>query len=553
MLFLAPVWAQQPADGFSQELLRQQERERALRQQQATTPDVRFEHPLTVASAALPANEQPCFPIHRIALTGEAAEQFQWALQAANPPSDPATGRCLGIAGINLTMKRIQNAIIARGFVTTRILAAPQDLSGGLLTLTVVPGRIRTIQFAPEADPGGTAWNAVPARPGDLLNLRAIEQALENFKRVPTAEADIRILPAAAADAGPGESDLAIVWRQRPPIRMSFTLDDAGSEGSGKTQAGATLSLDNLGPWNDLFYLNLGRGVLNGGGKGTDSWAAHYSVPLGYWLLGATISSYDYYRAVAGDSQTYIYSGSSQNAELQLKRLLYRDAVRKAGAGLRGWSRQSRNYIDDTEVEIQRRRMAGWELSFNYRQFIGAAAVDGSLAYRRGTGALRALPAPEEAFGEGTSRLRLVNADLQLAWPLQLGGQRLRYLGSWRGQWNDTPLVPQDRFAIGGRYTVRGFDGELALVGERGWLIRNDLGLALGNSGQEIYLGLDYGRVGSPTSRWQAGKHLAGGVVGWRGGYRGWFWDAFVGRPINKPRTFVTNDATAGFHLSWSY
>ena len=31
-------------------------------------------------------------------------------------------------------------------------------------------------------------------------------------------------------------------------------------------------------------------------------------------------------------------------------------------------------------------------------------------------------------------------------------------------------------FSIGGRYTVRGFDGEASLMGERGWLLRNDIG-----------------------------------------------------------------------------
>lgn len=53
---------------------------------------------------------------------------------------------------------------------------------------------------------------------------------------------------------------------------------------------------------------------------------------------------------------------------------------------------------------------------------------------------------------------------------------RYVYSGLIRAQWNRTPLTPQDRFAIGGRYTVRGFDGETSLMGERGWLLRNDIG-----------------------------------------------------------------------------
>jgi hemolysin activation/secretion protein len=133
-----------------------------------------------------------------------------------------------------------------------------------------------------------------------------------------------------------------------------------------------------------------------------------------------------------------------------------------------------------------------------------------------------------------------------------LGSQRWRYIGNWRAQWNQSPLVPQDRFAIGGRYTVRGFDGELSLTGEHGWLIRNDLGWTVGG-GQELYLGADVGHVGGPSTRWQLGQNLAGAVLGLRGGWRGFAWDAFVGAPISKPQGFRTASPTTGFNLSWSY
>ena len=166
-------------------------------------PDERLPRPVPALPGRLPQHEQPCFPIAQIRLDGEEAERFHWALREGDPADDRATGRCLGSAGINVVMARIQNAIIARGFVTTRILARPQDLKTGTLVLTVVPGRIRDIRYAPGTSLKATAWNAVPARRGELLNLRDIEQALENFKRVPTVEADIQIVPAEGSMPGP--------------------------------------------------------------------------------------------------------------------------------------------------------------------------------------------------------------------------------------------------------------------------------------------------------------------------------------------------------------
>ncbi|MDN8661024.1 ShlB/FhaC/HecB family hemolysin secretion/activation protein [Stenotrophomonas indicatrix] len=554
------VAAQQVGDPGAQELLRQQERERVLREQQESRPDVRLESSQGEQGERLPTQEQPCVRIDRIVLDGEGAKGFQWALAAADPREDPASGRCLGTEGINVVMKRVQNAIIARGYVTTRVLSAPQDLNTGTLTLSVVPGRFREAVFT-EADGRHPAIaNALPIRSGDLLNLRDIEQGLENLQRVPTVTADIKIAPADGEGAAPGQSDLNIDWKQRSPVRASLTLDDAGSQGTGKLQANATLSLDNPLGLNELFYVSAGRGVFNGKGKDTNSWTAHYDVPYGYWLFGATASAYDYSQTVVGAYESYDYSGRSGNAEARVDRLLLRNAKTKLGIYGRGWQRTSKNYIDDTEIEVQRRRTSGWELGLTHKQFIGAATLDATLAYRRGTGAFHALRSPEEMAQawdptlplEGTSRMKVITADAQFSVPFQLGKQRLRYTAAWRAQWNRTPLSPQDRFAIGGRYTVRGFDGESSLSGERGWSLRNDLSLGIGG-GQEFYVAADYGRIGGPSAQWQSGRDLAGMALGLRGGWQQLSWDGFVGSALHKPSNFPTDYTTFGFSLAWRY
>jgi len=548
-----------PADAANQEFLRQQERERVLRRQQEQRPDVRLQPEAIAAANFLSVDESPCFPIEQILLEGNAAEKFQWALAAANQTEDGADdvaiGRCLGTQGINLVMRRVQNALVRRGYVTARVLAEPQDLALGTLKLTLIPGRIRSIRFAPGTNARATQWNAVPAAPGDLLNLRDIEQALENFKRVPTAEADIQVIPAEGVDAQPGDSDLVIQWKQGLPFRFSVSADDAGAKATGKYQGGATISLDHVLTLNDQGYVSFNHDLEGDGADqdGTRGFIAHYSVPFGYWLLGFTTSSNRYHQTVVGASQDYMYSGESRNSEIKLSRLVYRDAVRKTILSLGGWQRSSKNFIDDTEVKVQHRRMAGWDLGAAHREFIGTATLDLNAKYRRGTGAMDALPAPEEAFDEGTSRPKIVMADAQLNVPFVVAEQNLRYTGTWRAQWNQTPLVPQDRFAIGGRYTVRGFDGENLLSADRGWLVRNDLGLALWQTGQELYLGIDHGEVAGRSSETLIGTRLSGGVLGLRGGYKGLAYDLFVGQPLGKPDGFNAVSTVVGFNLNWSF
>ena len=535
---------------------RQQERERAARERQEPRVDV--QPPVTpVVQTRLLAAEKPCFDINKISLGGDAAGSFDWALDALSGPQndDSPMGKCLGAQGINVLLQRAQDALIANGFITSRILAEPQDLKSGTLALTVLPGRIRAIRFAPGTTNRATTANAIPANPGDILNLRNIEQGLENFKRVPTAEADIKIEPAEGENATPGESDLVITYTQGNPFRVTVSADDSGSKGTGKFQGNLTVSYDNWLTLNDLFYISLNKdlGGADVGPRGTRARTVHYSIPFGFWSLAATATAGNYFQTVFGANQDYIYKGTSSTAEVKLSYLVYRDASRKTTLALRGFQRRSNNFIDDTEVEVQKRKVGGWEASVNHREFLGRTSVNGTLSYRRGTGALGSLAAPEEAFGEGTSRFAVVTADANVTAPLSLGSQKLSYSGTWRIQNNRTPLTPQDRLAIGGRYSVRGFDGVGSLSAERGWTVKNEMSMPLGQSGQELYAGLDFGRVGGPSSVNLIGKSLAGTVVGLRGALMGLQYDVFVGAPVRKPEGFKTANRTAGFNLNYSF
>jgi hemolysin activation/secretion protein len=562
LFFLLSDFAQAGAviDRSAQEQFRQQERERLLHGKQESMPDVRLPDNAPVSVfITYPDNEFPCVIISKISLVGEAANLFRFALSEVNQGSNTAIGHCLGTQGINLAMSRVQNAIITKGYVTTRILAAPQDLNSGELQLTVVPGRVNQIQFAEGVTPRATKWNAVPIRNGDILNLRDIEQGLENLKRAATAEADIQIAPVEDVNAKPGASDILIDYRQRFPLRITLSADDAGFDSTGKYQGGVTISGDNLLMLNDLFYVNYNHDLGGGehGKQGSEGHTMHYSLPIGYWLFGFTTSSYDYHQAVAGLNQSYIYSGHSQNSDIKASRLVYRNAINKTYLSLRGFFKKSSNFIDDTEIEVQRRRTAGWEVGFSQNWFLGQSMLDYQLAYRRGTGAMNALKAPEEAFDEGSSRMEILTLDATFSLPYAVqapwGQQNLQYVADIRMQSNFTPLTPQDRFAIGNRYTVRGFDGQLTLSADRGWFLRNDFSAWLGESGQAIYVGLDYGEVGGQSSDLLLGKQLAGGVIGMRGGYRNLSYDIFLGKALKKPWGFETASTAAGFNMNLSF
>ncbi|MDP8782963.1 POTRA domain-containing protein, partial [Serratia marcescens] len=117
-LMAAPEVQDAAAALDAQEQQRQQARERALLEQNTPQADARLSRPEAVLPD-YPVNESPCFTINRLTLVGESAARFQWALDAAAD----AKGRCLGSQGIVLIINKVQNVILAKGYVTTRVMA----------------------------------------------------------------------------------------------------------------------------------------------------------------------------------------------------------------------------------------------------------------------------------------------------------------------------------------------------------------------------------------------------------------------------------------------
>ncbi len=157
-------------------------------------------------------------------------------------------------------MNRVQNAIIAKGYVTTRVLAAPQDLKTGVLQLTIIPGHVGAIRFTPDSSKHISMWNAAPINAGDILNLRDIEQTLENFKRVGSLAITTDTLNGAAGQViSNGALDLTATTANlnngstiAKQISMTTaTLNNQNGEiiqtGTNAANIQATITLDNSG------------------------------------------------------------------------------------------------------------------------------------------------------------------------------------------------------------------------------------------------------------------------------------------------------------------
>ncbi|PRH25948.1 ShlB/FhaC/HecB family hemolysin secretion/activation protein [Burkholderia multivorans] len=538
---------------------RQQEEARE-RERAVTAPGVRSNVTASAGYPALPS-ETPCFRIDRFALDVPDALPASLKSQGASTlPMDRFafarewlehyTGQCIGKQGLDMLVKGLSQAILARGYVTTRVLLPEQDLSTGTLKFSLIPGVIRRVRFAGDKL-RGTWKTAFPTRDGDLLNLRDLEQGLEQMKRVSSQDVSMQIIPADV----PGESDVVLDVKRGKPWSVVASVDNSGTRATGKLQGNLSLGIDNPLGLNDIFNVGVSQDLELGDKRlGSHGWNGFYSIPWGYWT--ATLSAYTstYYQQIAGVNQTFIASGNSKTVDFKLNRVLSRSQNDVFGAQFRLSRRFGQSFIEDTEIPQQRRNNTFVEFGLTDRHYFGNAQFDGTLAYRQGIGAFGAQDDMLAADGGPTYRYKMAVLDANLSVPFTIAQQPFRYVTTFHGQYTGNTLYYIDDLTIGSRYTVRGFDGETMLAASRGFYWRNELQAPIGQTGMAIYGGLDYGRVWGPQPVVLVGTQLAGAVIGMKGSvatrFGAYGYDLFAGTPLYKPSGFPTARVTIAFQAS---
>ncbi|WP_374627694.1 ShlB/FhaC/HecB family hemolysin secretion/activation protein [Pandoraea sp.] len=550
--------------GVQDERLERQRREAEEREQRADAPDVR----LPALAGSPPGQtdigqltpESPCVSLRSITVTGLGDAPLPARFAFVESALTPFIGQCAGTNGVATIADVATEAILAAGWVTTRVIVPEQDLADGRLTLQLIPGNVSAIRFS---DPSlrGSWRSALPLRAGDTLSLNALEQGLEQLKRMPSQDADIRIEPGST----PGSSEVVIDVQRQRPWRLLASVDNGGTRDTGRLQGQLAIGLDNPLGWNDLLDVAVQHDLSTGDDRfGTKGASVSYSVPWGYNTVSIFGSTRAYFQRIAGANESFVSSGRNQTAELRLERVVHRDSRGKTALEARLGRRFGKSFIEDFEISQQYRNNTYAQVGVTHRQYFGTAQADLALNYRQGMpwfGAQDDLRDPvTRQPTHQTYRYRLFTLDMQWSVPFRVAALPVRYAGTFHGQTTANALWAVDQMAIGGRYSVRGFTGDQTLSAERGFFLRNELHVPFGASAHALYVGVDYGRVFGPSARHLGGTELAGAVVGLRGqiGTYGGPWgnasyDVFLAKPLLHPARFPVNAAVAGISVALRY
>ena len=530
----------QAAPLSQQEQLDQSRAQEAARQERLHQERTEVDTP-PLLSSTLPADETVRFPIVKVVLENESGK-FYFLRHIARDYE----ARELSLKEINEAVGKMNHELMQRGFSTSRVVIPEQNLSEGTLRLVLQIGRIHAVRFAEGSDTLYT-YNLFPFRAGDVLNVRDIEQGLEQAKRLPSQDITVKLLPAQE----PQMTDLVLTVMRSKNVYGTISLDDSGLKDTGKLQLYGNVGIDQLFQRNDILRVGMNLdGAQDGYAKGTRGHNVSYTIPYGAHTFTFSYQRSKYHQTVESRPYDFISAGDTNISTVSWDYVLHRSSSMKTSMDIRRKKRNSHSFINDVELPIQAMHQTSLEVGYAERLYIDRDTLYFRIAHRFGLGWLGAQD--EKTYPDAPkTRYRLWLFDMDYIHPFTFGHRPATFTTSLHGQWtmNEQRLYGVDMISMGGRYTVRGFDGETTLMGTNGWYLRNEFATKFPKQKAELYLGLDVGAVYGYGADLYNGHVLAGTALGVRGTVNDISYDVFAAAPIEKPEGFHTPDATCGFSL----
>lgn len=518
-LFAAPL---NPAD---RDLIHQGQQELLERNQQQREELQRSISPSLPNVVQSPSTSGPCFTIHRIYING--------AMLLSDKTQDnfkkPYIDQCIGMDAIAKLTREISDWYIHKGYITSRAFIAEQDLSQGELHIAVLEGRLEKIHL--EGASSTQLKMAFPGLEGEILNLRDIEQGMEQINRLRSNPVQIEILPSEK----PGYSIVNLTATPEFPLSASLNFDNSGQKSTGTGQLSGSLTGNNLLGIADKWFVNGGRSSDFSSSHDAQNFQAGVSVPYGYSLFDYSYSWSNYLSTIDNNGFGWASTGDSQTHRFTASRVLFRDGDIKTGASVGLTHQISRNYLNDVLLDSSSRKLSSLLFGLNHTQKVFGGVATFNPTFSHGVPWLGA--EDDNGKNDDMPKAEFKKWSLNGSYQLPVAND-LWWLTSFYGQWSPDRLYGSERLTIGGESSVRGFK-EQYLSGDNGGYWRNELNYTLFTLpliGQVSSLvALDGGWLQKDNKDPWASGTLLGAAVGLSAAKRYYSSQFTVGLPVKYP------------------
>lgn len=432
--------------------------------------------------------------------------------------------KCLNVQQIFQILNDINSYYIAKGMVSARSYISPdQSIKDKTLNIIVHEGVIEEIMINDNsAERKIEKISAFPLLKNRPLNIRDIEQGLDQINRLPSNNATLDIEP---SQKNVGHSRVSIKNATTFRTRGSASYDNMCSDSTGRNCYRFSLQHDNLLFLNDQLYLSLSE-YAGKRKKARDSQSAYLSlsIPFGYWTGQFSTSRSSYHSTINGQVKSFINHGNSQNYNLGLERLVSRSKNHKTTIKFGMEVKDSESFIEDVALESGTKKLSIANLGISHYIANSRGYNLINIDYLQGT----TLFGAKQDQKESNSLVQRAQYEA-----LKLYFSNYQYFRTFNlsnsftlsGQYSRHTLFGSEQFSIGDPYSVRGFRNGAA-SGDHGLFIKNNLSYYIPSSKHEIinyifsntkpFIGIDGGMVRSreKISSQKNISKLAGATIG---------------------------------------
>ena len=362
----------------------------------------------------------------------------------------PYAGREIGNEELEEARLRITAHYVGKGYINSGALIPDQDVSGGVVTLQVIEGRLAEITVAGEnrfhAD---YIRDRVAADSGAPLNVVPLQERLQLLVQNPLVE---RVNAELAPGERLGEAALRLDVKEAPPYEIGYAFGNNRSPSIGSYLHEVRAAARNL----------LGRGagasLRYGQTRGVEEYSAALALPLTARDLVLALRA-EKNRSVVIEQPFSLIDIVSRSSTLEagLSQPLYRTLQREFALGAYYSWRESKTFLlgvpfsftpglANGESKVKALRVAADWFDRGESQVIAAR-----LSVKRGLDMGGATINP--GFPDGTFLVPF----FQFQWVRRLSEAGNQLVYRLDVQQSNGPLLPSEKFALGGAESVRGY------------------------------------------------------------------------------------------------
>ena len=375
----------------------------------------------------------------------------------------PYEGRALTFADLENLRDQLTLAYVKRGFATSGASLPDQTLHDGVLRVQIVEGRLGEIDVDVRGRfrPSYFRSRLAHANSG-VLNVDTLQQQLQLFLQNPQITSlEANLEPSSTR----GISQLKLVVEEAPFYDLAADFDNYRSPVIGSLGGTARTQLNNLIGVGDAVYARFT------GSEGLRQAEVRFEAPFTVWdtQIGAR-SQYSFGRVVDSNFEALGLESEALSFAIELAQPLYRTPRTQIAAEFSAGWRRAQSFLFDGSIGLPTEYSDDGKSQVTVLRF----GFDAYHRTRSQSLAFRTLFSwGIDALGATVNSGKIPDGRFvawlgQFQWASRLPWFGIQTLLRADAQLSPDPLLPLEQFAIGGRYTVRGYRENL-LVRDNGF------------------------------------------------------------------------------------